>query len=1103
MNARDAALLTRWSEHRDAEAFNDLVSHYADMVYATCKRTLGNPADAEELTQECFLRLATGNVRIRTSLGGWLHSAATSLSINRLRSDNRRRKREEIAAAEIPATTEPAWNDIQRFVDQAIAELPEDLRDPLIRHFLQRETHDQIAHDLGLTRSAVTKRIANGIERVRETLKKSGVLLTTATLTALASEHLAEAAPAALKAALGRIALSGVAQAATVAATGMTLLTKIVVAAVIIVTAGAGATMTYHRLEPSQIPASQQQPAAAALKAVVAETKHTQDTVQPAPSTPAAVSESNAVTVSGRVYDKDTLEGIPGAKVYLNLGDIFHLKAQTNERGEYRIDDVQAATWRAACTEANGYYIGGESGNGLQSSRELKLRRGHSATGVDFALGRGEGVTGVAVDAAGKPVAGAKVTAFARINNYHIVNTAESREDGTFLVTGFPPTVALYVWADKGGLVSIGCGPYVLPQVGRALEPIVLQPEAVVRGAVRDKLGKALAGVEVHAAHALSGGKGYGRVFEVVSGADGRFELKGLPSGDIALSVKGREVLDPPYTFLVVAAGQVMENFELTCSSGRLTISGQVVNARGIGLPEALVQCAGASVQTKGDGTFIINNLEPGTYTLTAMHQKYLTSERMDIAAGTANVRLVMPDGISIEGRVIDADTGKPVPSYEVKLSYFPEAMILDDGYVKNEIPDGTFKFSAGLLDNIRIAARAEGYLLGYVDVPADGSQAVVRDKVIRLKPQSGDVWGRVHDAKGTPIVGALVFSGQLQQKEDAYASARTGEGGKFVLPKRKLGDDLIMVHHPNFGTGEATLEQKHYDGEPIDVTIPSGISLACTVLVNGALFEGARVSIFNQSRTPERGKTGPDGKCLIGGVPPGEYIVQSNLPAAPGEGEAMQQKTVTLVAGQTTELVVEFAQGDASISGKVEPPLMPAHIELTVASAQGEQRFIQVFQRARGDDSCFSFSNLPAGEATMEAILHRAGSEAVGQIERHYKFTLTPGVAIQQDINLNEGDAFWGILGPISSMEWASVSFYFGKHSLEDLEGGSDHKDFCASTHVAADGIFRMGGFQPGTYTLVGEAYPQKGTMPEQVRNVVAIVELGAQGQEVNLQLP
>lgn len=230
MSSPDTSLIRKWLEERDAEAFNEIVSRHAAMVFATCKRILGNAPDAEEVAQDCFLKLAEGSTRIHSSLGGWLHRLATNRSLDRLRSESSRRDREKRFMSEPPASGEIDWDDILGLIDEAIAELPKKYRDPIIRHFLQRETHQEIAASFGITRSAVTQRITKGLERIRKTCNQRGIHVAVALLATLMDANMAEAAPTALTAALGKLA---VAASITPAATaklglvgGLTVMTK-------------------------------------------------------------------------------------------------------------------------------------------------------------------------------------------------------------------------------------------------------------------------------------------------------------------------------------------------------------------------------------------------------------------------------------------------------------------------------------------------------------------------------------------------------------------------------------------------------------------------------------------------------------------------------------------------------------------------------------------------------------------------------------------------------------------------------------------------------------------------------------------------------------
>ncbi len=223
MSPAELALLSRWTERRDAEAFTELVKQYSGMVFHTARRILRNSADAEDVAQECFLRLAEAKAEVHSSLGGWLHVLATHRALDRLRTDAHRRQREREHAAAEAAALDEARADILAAVDAIIAELPENLRVPLTEHFLFGRTHAEVAESLGLSRSAITQRIEKGVEEVRARLAREGLPVVGSLLVALLAEQAAEAAPATLLSALGKLGMAGATPAAPVLTTTASL----------------------------------------------------------------------------------------------------------------------------------------------------------------------------------------------------------------------------------------------------------------------------------------------------------------------------------------------------------------------------------------------------------------------------------------------------------------------------------------------------------------------------------------------------------------------------------------------------------------------------------------------------------------------------------------------------------------------------------------------------------------------------------------------------------------------------------------------------------------------------------------------------------------
>lgn len=266
----DLALLHKWRIEREAGAFKQIVTRHAGMVYATCRRILGNAQDAEDVAQECFELLAEGRGNPKEQLGAWLHKVATNRALDRLRTDKRRRTREAkfTMAEETSAMIE--WNEIYRCVDEALEELPEKFRVPMIASFLESETNVVIARKLGLSPAAAAYRIDKGIGLLRKSLRRKGINVSIGSLSALMTAHAAEAAPATLTLTLGKLALAGAGSAAapsvsSAASTGtflggmLVMKTTIVLAVVVVLTGLAFVQLNPSTDEESVVAAAQEE----------------------------------------------------------------------------------------------------------------------------------------------------------------------------------------------------------------------------------------------------------------------------------------------------------------------------------------------------------------------------------------------------------------------------------------------------------------------------------------------------------------------------------------------------------------------------------------------------------------------------------------------------------------------------------------------------------------------------------------------------------------------------------------------------------------------------------------------------------------------------
>lgn len=92
----DAVLLKRFREG-DITSFEMLFNRHYDMVYGVLFRLTGTREEAEDRAQEVFLKLYHAPLRHRDNVSGWLYRVAINTGYNALRTEQRRRRREQSA----------------------------------------------------------------------------------------------------------------------------------------------------------------------------------------------------------------------------------------------------------------------------------------------------------------------------------------------------------------------------------------------------------------------------------------------------------------------------------------------------------------------------------------------------------------------------------------------------------------------------------------------------------------------------------------------------------------------------------------------------------------------------------------------------------------------------------------------------------------------------------------------------------------------------------------------------------------------------------------------------------------------------------------------
>jgi RNA polymerase sigma-70 factor, ECF subfamily len=188
--------LLKKARRGDRESLARLILPYSPPIYLTALRLTGNPADAEDVRQETFLKTISrldqfvgAQEQSRDDLHAWVSRIASNAAIDviRKRRDGKLFSLEEptgandetlgsnVAASGNNPEEGLARREMRKLMSDAIVQLPPDLRRAcLLRDVLQYSTQE-VANRLGISAMAVRLRLFRAHRRLREQLSETSL----------------------------------------------------------------------------------------------------------------------------------------------------------------------------------------------------------------------------------------------------------------------------------------------------------------------------------------------------------------------------------------------------------------------------------------------------------------------------------------------------------------------------------------------------------------------------------------------------------------------------------------------------------------------------------------------------------------------------------------------------------------------------------------------------------------------------------------------------------------------------------------------------------------------------------------------------------------
>jgi len=1016
MNGRlavtDLEMWERWRRKRDADAFAEIVQRYGAMVTASSRRVLGDAGLAEDIAQECFLQLMHKRPRIRTSIGAWLHQAAVHRSLDSIRSDSRRRAREaayggQHAGSDAPDHVTP---ELLAHVDEAIAELPEPLRAVMVARFMRGQMHTEIARELGVAESTVRHRAKQGIEQVRDALRKRGVIATAGAISAAVGTH-SSAMSAALGAQLSAAALSstgaasvtwGTAWIATGAIAIMSILGGAGYFALMMQESSlsvAGAARAHEHVEAGSTDAQPHDAVAAKPESPFAPAaptpSHTEAVTSAKPAEP-------GLSIAGYVRDRKTGEGIAGVLVKCdgirNDGGPRNEETRTRTDGSFQFGGLDPTRHWFYITEAPGYF------HTPEDKKEVILAAGAAAEPLVFELNEGIPITGVCVDRDGKPFAEQEVTVKALYSIRYAVGQTDA--SGKFALYLPYPQEDVLLRADSSRYVTPPQEPFDVPAEGlHDIRLEVTRPKDVrISGRVVDEAGRPLRNMRVMAQEVAAADSFYGITSELVEvDKTGRFTLTDLAAGRFGIMTvrKGEYAMMLPESYEAVVEiepGQHRKGVRVVAPQDNgLVVSGEVRDQDGKPVPHVQVFSfdarGGHSVAVAADerGRFTLRDLQEAEYIVSASSA---TSGRVEtrVMPPQDNLVLTLQPVAAVYVKVIDAETGSPVESFTHGFS-LSSGMAMNRHHRANATQEtsahGTFTHELTHGGGGTLAVWGPGFAPVVKAIPRDPAAKVeMAFELERIPAISGTVISHL----GDPVAGAAILQAHYAEDRNADALTFSTEDGTFTLTTYPPGDEYLYAYKSGHAAGRGPLR----DGTTI--TLPQPAIVAVTIAYRGAPPAETLVRVEYPSEAYEAPahveRLKSEREVLFEEVTPGPVVVSIRPDTKPYH---LIRVDAMAVAGESLEVDFVVGPGASALEGQVlKADGTPGEARLVLM--RNEENTTEQWHVDTDHEGRYVFEKLPHGTMALGVLTH-----ANRGVPYEYSVSLQQGETTVFDIDLSE----------------------------------------------------------------------------------------------------
>lgn len=598
------------------------------------------------------------------------------------------------------------------------------------------------------------------------------------------------------------------------------------------------------------------------------------------------------ITITGRVFDKDTNDPLPDAKV--TAVTTPRRTTTSGADGQYRLENVFLTSNRVSVIPVlEGYALPATRENMYSSTPGIGATAPETGDlTLDIPMERQISISGKVVTADEVPAGFAQL----RVINQRSMNgrsnpLSPANPDGTFKLYTTPFSPAMVEAQAAGYADSRSDSIEVTTEDVKDLK-VVLEVGGTIEGTVVDPSGAPAEGAKVTNIDWVQfGSSSTGNHEEVgVTGKDGKFTLTHAGKRVSLFATKENFAQSQPLE-VQVKSGETKNDVQLKLRPG-FTIAGTVKRASGDPVESGSVNCwsptgggSNGNCQLQAGGKFKLENLAEGTYTVQVYGSGVTSKQVENVKAGTENLEIVLddpnkPDGsanVTLIGTVVDEDTGEPIKDIEVP----------NYSRMKKLDKPGQFEYT-GLRPNTNYGFNmsAPGYLKQQfsTNVPGDKTRY---EETFKLG-HGGIVKGRVLDKANTPLVNIPVVNWGTTQ---GYERGRTGPDthtttdneGRFTLAPVATGDNTIQVMpKPPLTTAYKKVTVKSAEtADAGDIILSAGGKITGQVVRNASEDpvpdKQVRISSYlqeSQTNISKSATTDKEGRFEVEDLPAGNYTI-------------------------------------------------------------------------------------------------------------------------------------------------------------------------------------------------------------------------------------